>query len=110
MDFQLKKQVIDPKIPYGKRLLPHCVDESAKTNPDRIVCKIPKSVDVSQGFVEITIGQVSKAVNHLAYWLEEKLEKKNGQQTPIAYLGAADIRYWIMILAAIKIGSPVSTY
>lgn len=86
MAFKLKAPVVDPNVPYGKRLLARTVDEVAAETPNRVVCKIAKSSDISKGFHEITAGQVARAVDYMSYWLQEKLQDGNGQNATISYL------------------------
>jgi hypothetical protein len=86
MDFKLKRPYVDPKVPYGQRLLVRVVEETAKENPSRVVCKAAKSSDISKGFLDITAGQVVKAVDYMSFWLQEKLQNKTGQETTIAFM------------------------
>ena len=86
MAYKIQAPDVDPKIPYGKRLIVSTVEQMAKEDPNRVVCKIAKSSDISKGFSEITIGQVAKAVDYMSYWLQEKLQNKNGQETIISYM------------------------
>lgn len=72
-------------ISYGERLLPHVVDEAAQHDPTRIVGLIAKSVDLSQGFLEVTIGDIAQAANYMAWWIEARIG--GGQEfRTIAYL------------------------
>jgi acyl-CoA synthetase (AMP-forming)/AMP-acid ligase II len=108
LDFEscLPNQTWDKSIPYGKRLIVQVVDERARTNPERIVGRIAKAADVSKGFTDVTIGDVARATDYMAAWLQERIQKTRDFE-PIAYMGPNDFRYWIMIFAGIKIGNPV---
>lgn len=91
------------EIQYGERLLPQIVDEAAITTPDRIVGKIAKSSDITNGFTDVTMNGLSHAINFAAHWIDEHLGQSSSTQT-FAYVGAADFRYMVMEVAAIKCG------
>ena len=93
---------------YGSRLLPQVVDELARTNPQRIFATIPLSSDLTHGFRDITMLQVSQAVNKCAFWLEDTIGRCTTFET-LSYMGLSDLRYAIVFLAAVKCGYKVST-
>ena len=93
--------------PYGSRLLPQVVDELARSNPKRIYATLPLSSDLTQGFRDVTMLQVSQAVNRLAYWLEHMIGRSTVFET-LSYMGLPDLRYAIVFLAAVKCGYKVS--
>ncbi|KAL8829920.1 MAG: hypothetical protein Q9170_005963 [Blastenia crenularia] len=88
---------------YGQRLLPHVIDDRSKEKPDDVYALIPKSTKFSDGMLEITYGTLSRAIDGVAFWLEETLGKSKTFET-IAYIGTADLRYFILALAATKAG------
>ena len=92
--------------PYGSRLLPQVVDELARSNPNRIYATVPRSADFSQGFLHVTMLQISQAVNDCAYWLEHSIGRSTVFET-LAYMGLSDLRYAIVFLAAVKCGYKV---
>ena len=96
---------VEPR--YGSRLLPQVVDELAWSNPKRIYATLPLSSDLTQGFRDVTMLQVSQAVNRIAYWLEHIIGRSTTFET-LSYMGLPDLRYAIVFLAAVKCGYKVS--
>ena len=92
---------------YGSRLLPQVVDELARSSPKRVFATLPLSSDLTQGFYDVTMLQVSQAVNKLAYWLEHTIGRSTAFET-LSYMGLPDLRYAIVFLAAVKCGYKVS--
>ena len=117
----LDKAIVDPRddprnkylgsrrkgFKYGRRLLVTVVDERAKESPDRIWASIARS-NANDGFRDVTIGELSRAVNFVSWWLEERIGRSKDTIETISYIGAPDVRYGIMFLAAIKLGYKVS--
>ncbi len=102
---QVMPTIEAPGGPYGERLVPQVVDTLASTDPDRIYASIPRTADVNDGFRDVTMKDLANAINTMA-WMLEKVEGKppEGRFERIAYMGASDIRYAIMMIAAIKVG------
>ena len=96
----------DPEVPYGRRLIPHLIDERAQCGWKRPLTSIPRSSTPKDGFKDVSYRQFANAVNHCAWWLQEVLPKTQKLRT-IAYSGPSDIRYGILTIAAIKIGYKV---
>lgn len=96
---------------YGERLVPQVLDALASSDPERIYASIPLTPDVNDGFRDVTMQDLANAVNNIA-WMLEGIEGKpeEGRFERIAYIGASDIRYAIMMIAAIKVGYVVSIY
>ena len=92
---------------YGSRLLPQVVDELARSDPDRVYATLPLSSDLTQGFRDVTMLQVSQAVNKCAFWLEETIGRSTEFET-LSFMGLPDLRYAIIFLAAVKCGYKVS--
>lgn len=57
----------------GKRLLPAVLDETAANEPTRIFVSVPKSSDISEGYIDIDYEKFAKAVDKLALWLREQV-------------------------------------
>jgi hypothetical protein len=87
----------------GQRLLPHVIDYYAHHEPDRIFAAISESESIANGFRDISMKTMATAVDHMAWWLERTLRGSKKRRT-LAYVGAADLRYAIILLAAIKCG------
>ena len=92
---------------YGSRLLPQVLDDLAISKPERIYASFPTSFDLRNGFRDVTVLQMARAVNAMAWWLEGKIGKSSTFET-VSYLGLPDIRYVIVFLAAVKCGYKVS--
>ncbi|KAI4122400.1 MAG: hypothetical protein LQ338_005847 [Usnochroma carphineum] len=95
---------------YGHRLLPTLVDDRAKQSPEDVFALVPKSSDFEHGLHEITYSAFAKSIDRVASWLEEIFGKSKTFET-IAYIGSRkftcqciDIRYFIVALAATKLG------
>ncbi|KAH8433484.1 uncharacterized protein LDX57_011118 [Aspergillus melleus] len=86
------------------RLLPALLDHRAARHPDQVWAKFPVSpTSYEQGFREATYSQVRNAVNFMAWLLEATIGKSPLFDT-LAYMGPGDIRYHIILLAAVKTG------
>ena len=99
--------VDDSSQPYGSRLLPQVVDKLSRTDPKRVYATFPLSSDLSRGFRDVTMREIAKAINKLAWWIRMKLGRSTVFET-IAYIGPSDLRYAIVFLAAVKCGYKVS--
>lgn len=99
----------DPHHLFGKRLLPHVLEQHAWLTPRRLYASISTSSDISQGFRDVTCGEMANAVNGLAHWLDENVGHATGVET-LAYMGVPDLRTSILILSAIKCGYRVSVH
>ena len=91
---------------FGRRLIPHLIDERAQCDWRQPLTSIPRSSKPRDGFKDISYRQFANAVNHCAWWMREALPKAHGPST-IAYTGPSDIRYGILTIAAIKTGFKV---
>jgi hypothetical protein len=87
----------------GRRLLPHVIDYYAHHEPDRVFAAISESESIASGFQDISMKTMASAVDHMAWWLARTLKGSKKRRT-LAYVGAADLRYAIVLLAAIKCG------
>ena len=96
----------EPAPEPGKRLLAKYVDYLAMSDPDRRFALIPRSEDVNDGFREVTIHDIARAVNSMSWWIKKHLGPAREEET-IAYMGSNDIRYIVLILASNKTGHKV---
>ncbi|KAI4234458.1 MAG: hypothetical protein LQ349_003784 [Xanthoria aureola] len=94
------------KPAYGSRLLPQVLDDLAITNPERVYACFPTTTDLKDGFRSVTMAQMARAVNHMAWWLDNSIGTSPSFET-VSYLGLPDIRYAIFFLAAVKCGYKV---
>lgn len=91
-----------------KQLLNHIVDGLAQACPYGIWAEIPtSSTDYDVGFRRVTYRELSNAVNGAAWWLTDSLGQGENFET-LAYIGLWDIRYVVLLLAAVKAGYKVS--
>lgn len=94
----------DASTRYGKRIAVSYIDEVAKRDPDRVHAKIARSADPGDGFHDITFIRYHRAINALAWHLDEELGRSTTFQTLTFASDPLDFRYIILIMAAIKIG------
>ena len=71
---------------YGQRLLPNLVDELSRSDPNHVYSLIPRSPDFSGGLQTVTISDFARAINRVAFWLEQVLGRASNFET-IAYIG-----------------------
>ena len=90
----------------GQRLLPTLIDERAVSSPDDTFVAIPTSIDLKDGYRDISYGAFSTAVNQCARWLERSLGIGQQHET-IGYIGPSDLLYPIIAIAAVKTGYKV---
>ena len=93
--------------PIGKRLLPHVVDAHAKFDPERVWASIARSTDLSQGFWDVKFRELARAVNNLAWYIDDRIGPGKDFET-IGLVGVFDIRYALFLFASIKCGYKVS--
>ncbi len=93
---------------YGARLLPMVVDQLAESDPARVYASIPVSSVFSEGFRDVTMLEMARAVHSFAWWLDAHIGKSSSFET-LAYKGISDLRYAVVFLAAVKCGYKVNT-
>ena len=77
---------VEEKQDYGRRLLPHIVDDVASESPDRIGYSIVNNPDDANNTKHITASAFAKAIDKTAWWLSSFV----GAQTsvlPVGYIG-----------------------
>lgn len=92
--------------PNQKRLLVKTVDDAAETEPERLFAKVPQGTELSDGFLDITMRSLARAVNCMAWWIENTIGSGKNQET-LAYMAKNDVRYCIFFLACQKTGYQV---
>lgn len=102
----MQDQILPLPPNCGKRLVPTLIDELATTDAARVFVSIPRTADIQDGFEDITYGDLARAVNKCAWWMEHTLERSETFET-LNYLGRQDLRYVILLSAAIKTGYQV---
>lgn len=90
-----------------RQLLCHLVDERAQTQPNAVYSEIPYSAsNYDGGFRKVTYANFANAINGLAHWIKSTLGQGENFDT-LAYIGPNDLRYNIVLLAAVKAGYKV---
>ena len=100
---------------YGNRLIPQLIDERARENPEASVWSVPRAPGfddefadgLADGFYDINYGQVARAINAVAWWIQRHIGRSTTFKT-VAYMGPPDLRYAIVTIAAQKTGHTVS--
>ena len=92
-----------PSSAKGSRLLPSVLDHTGTESPGRIYASVPLTHDITDGFRDITHGEVLKAIDALATWLAANFGVSEDFET-LAYTGVADLRYALIFYAAVKCG------
>lgn len=94
--------------PIGRRLLPAIIDDYAKNKPNRVYASVPVCQhDLTKGYKDFTYAHFARAINAAAHWLDKTLGKSSGTFETFMYLGARDLRYAILTVAAAKTGRKV---
>ncbi|OGM49661.1 putative AMP dependent ligase/synthetase [Aspergillus bombycis] len=88
----------------GQRLLPHVVDYHAHENPSRVFNSMPRTQNVADGFRDVDMKTMATAVDFMAWWLDDHSKSVPKEKKILAYLGVPDIRYPVLLFAAIKAG------
>ncbi|KAI5860467.1 putative NRPS-like enzyme [Durotheca rogersii] len=83
------------------RLIHLIPDDLAAEVPNHILFSYPRTKDLQDGFVDITAKCFANAINRGCWYLESLLGKAQSFET-IGYMGTNDIRYFILMFAAIK--------
>jgi hypothetical protein len=96
------------KPEYGRRLMVNIIDDVARKNPERTWVKIPRSANAGDGWKAVSFKTGANAINRIAHKIIEILGKPaQGKFPTIAYIGPNDIRYLILMFAAVKAGYQV---
>lgn len=96
-----------PTAPIGKRLMAQVIDSLAETDPERKVCAMPKSPSTPDEYVDLPVYKLAEAVNYMSWWIEKQFGKGGSFSETIAYIGANDVRYLVMVVACNKTGYKV---
>ncbi|XXH02838.1 hypothetical protein Hte_009225 [Hypoxylon texense] len=93
------------KQEFGRRLIPHVIDEAAQRDPERECFSLPRSSKPEDGWRPITCKQYANAINHVSHMIVEKCGHPPANVIPtLAYIGPNDARYIIILVAAVKAG------
>ena len=92
---------------HGRRLLPNLIDKLAHSNYSRPFVAIPESSEPEDGFIDVSFRQLATAIDRCSWWIEQRLGRSEHFDT-VGYLGPGDLRYTILMFAAVKTGYKVS--
>ena len=96
--------------PHGRRLVPSLIDSRARVQPTKTWASIQRGDGL--GFNEVPWADLANAINRVAHWVLDTfghpVKNDRGQSPVLAYIGASDLRYFVVPLAMIKIGYTVS--
>ncbi|KAI6277870.1 hypothetical protein MCOR14_004263 [Pyricularia oryzae] len=107
MASQERVSCIDMAAEMDQTLLPDRLEQLAAQEPDRIWVSYAVSQDVARdGFRNLTLAQYARAVDRLAWHIESTMGRSSTFST-FLYFGLTDVRYAIVLLAAIKTGHKV---
>ncbi|KAJ8067330.1 hypothetical protein OCU04_004683 [Sclerotinia nivalis] len=87
----------------GKRLAAHYIHQVAIDDPHRVCISIPLTSEPRDGFEDITFCQLDKAIDVASVWVEKQIGIGKDYES-IAYIGPHDLRYIVLMIAAIKTG------
>ncbi|KAF1940667.1 ochratoxin A non-ribosomal peptide synthetase [Clathrospora elynae] len=91
-------------LPRGSSiLLPNIVKQNAQADPHGTFARVPAGTAYTDGFVDVTKLQLHNAVNFTASLIKRCLGDSTTFET-LAFIGPSDLRYSIIIVAAIKAG------
>ncbi|KAJ5487865.1 hypothetical protein N7530_002165 [Penicillium desertorum] len=88
---------------HRKRLLATTVDDRAGSNPNQRFAVIPQGSEISNGFQDLSIKGLARAVNFMCWWIEGTIGPAQSPET-LAYMGSNDVRYFMFMLACQKTG------
>ncbi|KAF2256018.1 acetyl-CoA synthetase-like protein [Trematosphaeria pertusa] len=89
--------------PHGNRTLPQALDDLATSIPDRLYASVPRDRDLSNGFADVSCGDMARCVNFTAHWISTTLGRSESFET-LAYIGIPDLRSAAVFLGAVKCG------
>ena len=87
--------------------IPTIIDELATSYPEKIYAEIPKLVEsYAEGYRNVTYREFGNAINGTARWIVDTLGQSKDFET-LVYFGPHDIRYAVLLVAAVKAGYKV---
>ncbi|TDZ49706.1 Non-canonical non-ribosomal peptide synthetase FUB8 [Colletotrichum trifolii] len=94
-----------PQMAYENRTLPAIIDDRAANEPMRESCSIPRTSNPRDGWRPVTYKEFANAIDYMTHFILRNCGSPGKDSFPtIAYIGPNDIRYCIMMIAAIKAG------
>lgn len=61
----------NPAVPAkaGERLMTAIIDDKARLDPQHCFMSIPRSLDLSDGLVDVTYLSIARAIDRCAWWM-----------------------------------------
>ncbi|OCL12111.1 acetyl-CoA synthetase-like protein [Glonium stellatum] len=94
---------LQPSPSHGGMVLPRVVEELAANQPERTWVTVPKDANLTSGWRDITFKELDVAVNSTCRWIESTIGISSDRET-LSYMGSNDVRYVVVLLAAMKTG------
>jgi acyl-coenzyme A synthetase/AMP-(fatty) acid ligase len=89
---------------WKDQLLPNIVDHLSRETPEALYAEYPISpLSYDSGYRRITYRDLANTVNGAAWWISQTLDPSK-QNEVLTYIGPNDLRYIVLVLAAIKAG------
>ncbi|KAF4627477.1 hypothetical protein G7Y89_g10678 [Cudoniella acicularis] len=90
---------------FGYRTLSETLSHLATSQPDRIYASIPKTANLVDGFLDVSVSDMERMASALTGWIEDTWGQSSSFET-IAYIGIPDLRSVPVFLAALFLPSP----
>lgn len=90
----------------GKRTLIETFQYLATVSPSRVLARVPIGDSFSDGFKDYTVQMLNHAVDACSAWLVDLCCSRDDFET-LAYVGINDLRYFVIVYAAVKCGKKV---
>ncbi|KAK0614921.1 hypothetical protein B0T17DRAFT_540571 [Bombardia bombarda] len=87
----------------ASRLVHLIPDQLAKEVPDHLLFTYAKTAKPQDGFIDVTAKALANGVNRAAWYLRQLLGPPKNFES-IGYMGANDIRYFLLLFGSIKVG------
>jgi acyl-CoA synthetase (AMP-forming)/AMP-acid ligase II len=91
------------------KLIVTALEERARKTPQHTWLSYANADWETKGYNTITYAQGARAVDKLAFWIDEQLGKAGKHIETIAYYGPNDPRYAFIVPASIKAGRRVGS-
>jgi thioester reductase-like protein len=89
---------------WKNELLPNIVDHLSREASEALYAEYPVSpLSYDKGYRRITYRDFANAINGAAWWLSETLGPSRDHEV-LTYVGPNDLRYTVLVLAAVKAG------